>query len=116
MIPGSNAVADVGVTVPYKVTYCDLVRDQILKEWVGLAMINENLLDSAIFLSASQDMLRADPTNPALKQMTLWYKQKGLCTLRKALSSSEQIYNLARIAQALALAFEEVFAPLTFME
>jgi hypothetical protein len=79
-------------------------------------MINENLLDSAIFLSASQDMLRADPTNPALKEMTLWYKQKGLCTLRTALSSSEQIYNLARIAQALALAFEEVIAPLNFME
>ena len=107
----SNAVADVGVTVPYKVTYCDLLRDQILRDWVGLALNNENLLDSAIFLSASQDLLRADPTNPTLKTMTLSYKQKGLCTLRRALCSSEEAYNLARIAQALALAFSEVISP-----
>ncbi|KAI1070692.1 hypothetical protein LB507_006647 [Fusarium sp. FIESC RH6] len=101
----------VGVTVPYKVTYCDLLRDQILRDWVGLALNNENLLDSAIFLSASQDLLRADPTNPTLKTMTLSYKQKGLCTLRRALCSSEEAYNLARIAQALALAFSEVISP-----
>lgn len=106
----SNVAADVGVTVPYKVTYCDLLRDQILRDWVGLALNNENLLDSAIFLSASQDLLRADPTNPTLKTMTLSYKQKGLRTLRKALCSSEEAYNLARIAQALALAFSEVIS------
>ncbi|KAM0227106.1 hypothetical protein ACHAP5_012245 [Fusarium lateritium] len=101
----------VGVTVPYKVTYCDLLRERILEDWVGLAMVNENLLDSAIFLSASQDMLRACPDNLMLKQMTLWYKQKGLCTLRKAVSSSDQVFSLARVAQALALAFDEVIIP-----
>jgi hypothetical protein len=97
--------------VPLKVTYCDLLKDQILKDWVGLAIIDENLLDSAIFLSASQDMLRACPNNPMLKQMTLEYKQKSLSTLRKTVSSSEQVFSLATVAQALSLAFDEVTTP-----
>ncbi|KIL88231.1 hypothetical protein FAVG1_08310 [Fusarium avenaceum] len=98
----------VSVSVPYKVLCCSLLEDQILKDWVGLAMIDENLLESAIFLSASQELLCACPDNPALKKMTLEYRQKGLCTLRKALSSSEQVFSLVNVAQALALAFDEV--------
>lgn len=97
--------------MPYKVLYCNLLEDQILKDWVGLAMVDENLLESAIFLSASQELLRVCPNNPMLKRMTLEYKQKGLCTLRKAVSSSEQIFSLANVAQALALAFDEVVTP-----
>ncbi|KAH6951962.1 hypothetical protein DER45DRAFT_636229 [Fusarium avenaceum] len=98
---------DVSVSVPYKVLCCSLLEDQILKDWVGLAMIDENLLESAIFLSASQELLCACPDNPVLKKMTLEYRQKSLCTLRKALSSSEQVFSLVNIAQALALAFDE---------
>lgn len=97
--------------MPYKVLCCSLLEDQILKDWVGLAMIDENLLESAIFLSASQELLCACPDNPALSKMTLEYRQKGLCTLRKALSSSEQVFSLVNVAQALALAFDEVITP-----
>lgn len=94
--------------MPFKVSYCDLLKDKILKDWVGLAITDENLLDTAILLSASQDMLYASPDNPMLKQMTLEYKQKGLRTLLKAVSSSNQVPTLTTVALALALAFDEV--------
>jgi hypothetical protein len=84
------------------------LKDKILTDWIGLAITDESLLDTAIFLSASQDMLCASPDNAMLRKMTLEYKQKGLCTLLRAVSSSNQVPTLTTVAQALALAFDEV--------
>lgn len=76
-----------------------------MRDWVGLAITDEDFLDTGILLSACQNLLRSNPGNPVLTQMALQYKQRGLQTLRRALGESVSVLT---VAVALSLALDEV--------
>lgn len=81
---------------------------QILREWVGLAMTNKNLLDSAILLKACRDILHSKPDDNNLTQLALKYKQIGLEWLRYAVTGVAPSINVVTVAMSLALALDEV--------
>ncbi|KAL6411820.1 hypothetical protein AUP68_04199 [Ilyonectria robusta] len=99
------------IVVPHSAVHCGLFDYQgdhlrrILRDWVGLAITDEDFLDSGILLSACQNLLRSNPGDPVLTRMALQYKQRGLQTLRRALGEPVSILT---VAVALSLALDEV--------
>jgi hypothetical protein len=100
--------------VPYCVTNCFLFdkpgdhQGQVLREWVGLAITDQDLLDAGILLSACRSILRSRPDDPKFTQMALHYRQRGLQALRHAISDVTSPISILTIATALALVFDEV--------
>jgi hypothetical protein len=83
-------------------------EEQVLGDWVGLAITNKDLLDSAVLLGACRSMLRSKPDDHNLARLALLYKQRGLESLRRALSGTTPIINVLTVAMSLAWAFDEV--------
>ncbi|KAF5667110.1 hypothetical protein FHETE_5813 [Fusarium heterosporum] len=111
--PVSDLMADIHVIVPYTAANCRFFatlkfhQGRILSDWVGLAITDPNLLDTAILLASCQHMLRSNPNNPTLKYMALEYKHRGIQALRKAVDSLGNAASPVTLAQSLALAFDE---------
>ncbi|KAF4957607.1 hypothetical protein FSARC_11246 [Fusarium sarcochroum] len=103
----------VHVVVPQSVAHCGLFNypgdheGQVLGDWVGLAITNKDLLDSAVLLSACRSILRNKPDDHELARLALQYKQRGLECLRQSLSGASPMFNVLTIAMSLALAFDE---------
>ncbi|KAI8716136.1 Epimerase domain-containing protein [Fusarium sp. LHS14.1] len=106
------------IVVPYSAVHCGLFdypgdhgpddhTREILKDWVGLAMTDKDLLDTALLLKACRSILRSKPGDPAMTQMALQYRQRGLQSLQQALTKPVSIIT---VTMAFALVFdEEVF-------
>ncbi|KPM41006.1 hypothetical protein AK830_g5537 [Neonectria ditissima] len=104
----------VRIVVPFSAAHCGLFdypgdhQSHILRDWVGLAITNNDLLDAAVLLSACRNILSVRPGDPALMQMALQYKQRCLKTLRQAVGRVSSPISIVTVATALALAFDEV--------
>lgn len=102
------------MVVPQSVAHCGLFnyphdhKEQILQEWVGLAITNKNLLDSAILLTACRSILHSKPHDQKLMQLALKLKQEGLEWLRQAVTGIKPSINVVTVAMSLAMAFDEV--------
>ena len=83
-------------------------RQRILRDWVGLAMTDNDLLDVAVLLSACRSVLRSRPGDPILIQTGLLYKQRGLQSLRQEIRSISSSLGILTVAKALALTIDEV--------
>lgn len=100
--------------MPQSVAHCKLFdyphdhKEQILQEWVGLAITNKNLLDSAVLLTACRSVLHSKPDDRKLTQLALRYKQRGLEWLRQAVAAAAPSINVVTIAMSFAMAFDEV--------
>lgn len=99
------------IIVPHSAVHCGLFDykgdhlQRILRDWVGLAITNKDFLETGVLLSACQNLLRSNPGDLVLTRMALQYKQRGLQTLRQALSEPVRILT---VALALSLALDEV--------
>ncbi|KAJ4129724.1 hypothetical protein NW754_004007 [Fusarium falciforme] len=102
--------------VPYSAVHCGLFdypgdhgpddhTREILQDWVGLAMTDKDLLDTALLLRSCRNILRSKPGDPVMTQMALQYRHKGLQSLRLALVKPVSIVT---VAMAFALVFDEV--------
>jgi hypothetical protein len=83
-------------------------QERVFREWVGLAVTDQDLLDTAVLLRAGRHLLETKPDDPFLPQMILLYKQRGLQRLRRLLSGMSSPVNALGIAIALSLAMDEV--------
>ncbi|KAF6513776.1 hypothetical protein HZS61_007101 [Fusarium oxysporum f. sp. conglutinans] len=79
----------VRVVVPYNVKTCRLFNQmndheaKVMRDWVGLAITDSDLLCSIIFLGACRHILISNPKS-GLTQVALQYKYNGLKALRHA--------------------------------
>ncbi|KAM0231806.1 hypothetical protein ACHAP5_010962 [Fusarium lateritium] len=80
---------------------------KVLRDWVGLALTDGDLLCSVILLGACRHILLNNPT-PGLMQIAVQYKYNGLKTLRLAVSGTSPTVNAVTIAKACAMALDEV--------
>lgn len=107
-------IADIQVVMPYSIGHCDLFshngdhREQMLREWVGLAITDEAFMTVAILLSSCRYILRNRPGDPFFTQVALRYKQISLRSLRLEIESKPATVNVTSVAKALALAVDEV--------
>lgn len=112
----SDHHVDIRIVVPYSAVHCGLFdypgdhgpddhTTEILQDWVGLAMADKDLLDTALLLKACRSILSSKPGDPVMTQMALQYRQKGLQSLRQALGKPVSIVT---VAMAFALVFDEV--------
>ncbi|CAH0051278.1 unnamed protein product [Clonostachys solani] len=105
---------DVRIVVPHATATChDLFsapgdhQERVFREWVGLAVTDQDLLDTAVLLRAGRHILETRPDDTALSRMVLLYKQRGLQRLRRLLSGMSLRANALIIAMALSLAMDE---------
>lgn len=108
---------DVRIVVPHATATChDLFsapgdhQERVFREWVGLAVTDQDLLDTAVLLKAGRHLREIRPDDPVLPQMILLYKQRGLQRLRRLLSGMSSPVNALIVAMALSLAMDEVRA------
>ncbi|CCT75402.1 uncharacterized protein FFUJ_11422 [Fusarium fujikuroi IMI 58289] len=86
----------VRVVVPYNVRTCRLFNQMndheghVMRDWVGLAITDSDLLSSIILLGACRHILTSNP-NSGLMQAALQYKYSGLKALRHAVSFGEAV-------------------------
>lgn len=83
----------------------ELHAQRTLSDWVSLAITDPDFLDTGVLLNACRYILISRPSDPALTQMALQYKQSGLRALRHALA---QPVRFSTVATAFALALDEV--------
>ncbi|KAG5760570.1 hypothetical protein H9Q72_011311 [Fusarium xylarioides] len=101
------------VVVPYNVKTCRLfnqVHDhegRVMRDWVGLAITDSDLLCSIILLGACRYILINNP-NSGLMPAALQYKYNGLKALRHAVSGASPTVSALTIAKACAMALDEV--------
>ncbi|RFN54532.1 hypothetical protein FIE12Z_1187 [Fusarium flagelliforme] len=101
------------VVVPQKVNICRLFKqmnyheEQAMRDWVGLAITDSDLLCSSILLGACRHILTSNP-NSGLMQAALQYKYNGLKALRHAVSGASPTLSAVTIANACAMALDEV--------
>ncbi|KAF5589629.1 hypothetical protein FPCIR_6721 [Fusarium pseudocircinatum] len=101
------------VVVPYNVKTCrlfDQMNDHVghvMRDWVGLAITDSDLLCSIILLGACRHIISNNP-NSGLMQAALQYKYSGLKALRHAVSGASPILSAVTIAKACAMALDEV--------
>jgi hypothetical protein len=99
--------------VPETVKQCRLFEyipgheAQVMRDWVGLALTDRDLLCTCVLLSACRHILRSNP-NLSLAQTVLQYKQRGLRSLRNAISGALPTVSPLTIAHACAMALDEV--------
>ncbi|CAG9985869.1 unnamed protein product [Clonostachys byssicola] len=105
---------NVRIVVPHATATChDLFsapgdhQERVFREWVGLAVTDQDLLDTAVLLRAGRYLLETRPDDPVLPQMILLYKQRGLQRLRRLLSGMSSPVNALGVAMALSLAMDE---------
>jgi hypothetical protein len=112
----SDHPVDIRIVVPYSAVHCGLFdypgdhgpddhTREILQDWVGLAMTDKDLLNTALLLRACRSILRSKPGDPVMTQMALQYRHRGLQSLRQALL--KPVGSLT-VAMAFALVFDEV--------
>jgi hypothetical protein len=105
--------ADVRVVVPHNVKTCRLFNQmkdheaKVMRDWVGLAITDSDLLCSIIFLGACRHILISNPKS-GLTQVALQYKYNGLKALRHAVSGASPTVSELTIAKACAMALDEV--------
>ncbi|KAM0079780.1 hypothetical protein ACKRZS_008082 [Fusarium odoratissimum] len=103
----------VRVVVPHNVKTCRLFNQmsdhegQVMRDWVGLAITDSDLLCSIILLGACRHILSSNP-NPGLMQAALQYKYNGLKALRHAVSGASPTVSAVTVAKACAMALDEV--------
>ncbi|SCN98493.1 uncharacterized protein FFB20_10695 [Fusarium fujikuroi] len=103
----------VRVVVPYNVRTCRLFNQMndheghVMRDWVGLAITDSDLLSSIILLGACRHILTNNP-NSGLMQAALQYKYNGLKALRHAVSGASPTLSPVTIAKACAMALDEV--------
>ncbi|CAI6101230.1 unnamed protein product [Clonostachys chloroleuca] len=104
----------VRIVVPHATATChDLFsapgdhQERVFREWVGLAVTDQDLLDTAVLLKAGRHLREIRPDDPVLPQMILLYKQRGLQRLRRLLSGMSSPVNALIVAMALSLAMDE---------
>ncbi|KAF5692114.1 UPF0136 domain-containing protein [Fusarium globosum] len=103
----------VRVVVPYNVRTCRLFNQMndheghVMRDWVGLAITDSDLLSSIILLGACRHILTNNP-NSGLMQAALQYKYNGLKALRHAVSGASPTLSAVTIAKACAMALDEV--------
>ncbi|KAF5974843.1 hypothetical protein FCOIX_8034 [Fusarium coicis] len=101
------------VVVPYNVKTCrlfDQMNDHVghvMRDWVGLAITDSDLLCSIILLGACRHIVSNNP-NSGLMQAALQYKYNGLKALRHAVSGASPTLSTVTIAKACAMALDEV--------
>ncbi|KAJ4004011.1 hypothetical protein NW766_011867 [Fusarium irregulare] len=101
------------VVFPDKVKLCRLFdqmkdnEEQAMRDWVGLAITDSDLLCSSILLGACRHILASNP-NSGFMQAALQYKYNGLKALRHAVSGASPTLNVVTIANACAMALDEV--------
>jgi hypothetical protein len=109
-----DLVVDVQVVMPYSIGHCQLFeynadhRQQVLREWVGLAITDDTFMTVAVLLSTCRYILTGRPGDPLFTQMALRYKQICLRSLRLDIESKPSCVNVMTVAKALALAIDEV--------
>ncbi|VUC29496.1 unnamed protein product [Clonostachys rosea] len=102
------------IVVPYATATCHALfsgpgnhQERVFREWVGLALTDQDLFDTAVLLRACRHILATSPDDPALSQMALLYKQRGLQRLRQSLGDMPSPVNALIVAMALSLAIDE---------
>lgn len=100
--------------MPAAIGHCGLWTDfgdyqqEVLREWVSLAVSDPIFMTVAILLKTCRYILRNRPGDPVLTQRVLQYKQICLYSLRTELeSTSYRVTNLT-VAKALAFTIDEV--------
>ena len=88
-------------------------ESQIMHEWVGLAMGDSVLFDTAILLQACRSILRSRPHDKGLRDTALQYRAHGLKALSKTVGASALPVSANTVARALALAIDEVRIPIS---
>lgn len=78
-----------------------------MRDWVGLAITDSDLLCSSILLGACRDILSSNP-NCGLMQAALQYKFNGLKALLHAVSGASPTLSAMAIAKACAITLDEV--------
>ncbi|KAI3579953.1 hypothetical protein IWW34DRAFT_819170 [Fusarium oxysporum f. sp. albedinis] len=102
----------VRVVVPHNVKTCRLFNQmkdheaKVMRDWVGLAITDSDLLCSIIFLGACRHILISNPKS-GLTQVALQYKYNGLKALRHAVSGASPTVSELTIAKACAMALDE---------
>ncbi|KAJ4248762.1 hypothetical protein NW762_012600 [Fusarium torreyae] len=110
----SDLTADIQVIVPYSIGHCGLFdhggdyRDQMLREWVNLAIADDTFMTVAILLSTCRYILKSQPGDQSYTQMALWYKQRCLHSMRLEIESKPPFVSVMTVAKALALMIDEV--------
>lgn len=105
---------DIQVVLPYSIGHCRLFdfagdhQNQMLLEWVGLAVNDDIFMTVAILLSTCRYILHARPGDPFFTRMVLCYQQISLRSLRLEIESTPTCINAMSVAKALALAIDEV--------
>ena len=100
--------------MPYSIGHCDLFnhngdhREQMLQEWVSLAVTDDTFMTVAILLSTCRYILADRPGDPYFTAIALRYKQICLRSLRLEIESRPSSVNVMSVAKALALAVDEV--------
>lgn len=80
-------------------------REQVLQDWVGLAVTDNDLLETGILLDSCESILKSNANNLEITHLILQYKTRGLQALQQALNKPT---SSTTIALALALAMNEV--------
>ncbi|KAF4968000.1 hypothetical protein FSARC_4561 [Fusarium sarcochroum] len=102
------------VIVPYSIGHCGLFdhggdyREQMLREWVGLAVADDTFMTVAILLSTCRYILKSRPDDQAYRRMALWYKHICLQSMRLEIESKPPFVSAITVAKALALMIDEV--------
>ncbi|KAF5678196.1 hypothetical protein FDENT_9000 [Fusarium denticulatum] len=101
------------VVVPYNVKTCRLFNKMndheghVMRDWVGLAITDSDLLCSIILLGACRHILTNNPSS-GLMPAALQYKYNGIKALRHAVSGASPAVSALTIAKACAMALDEV--------
>jgi hypothetical protein len=110
----SNIITDIHTVVPFSASHCGIFegfgnyKAEIMQGWLGFAMNDPDLLNTAILLSACRSVLREKPNDSSLTELALQYKQHGLQSLRRTINDISRKINALIVAKALALAIDEV--------
>ncbi|CAG9996122.1 unnamed protein product [Clonostachys byssicola] len=104
----------VQVVMPYSIGHCRLFdhagdhQNQMLRDWVGLAINDDIFMTAAILLSTCRYVLHNRPGDPFFMRMVLCYQQISLRSLRSEIESTPTGINAMSVAKALALAIDEM--------
>ncbi|KAI0147181.1 hypothetical protein GGR57DRAFT_505919 [Xylariaceae sp. FL1272] len=99
--------------MPRSIGHCDIFtpkedhQDQLLREWVSLAIADDTFMTVGILLNTCRHFLRDRSGDPLYTAAALRHKQMSLCSLRADVESKP---SAGSVAKALALAIDELNA------
>lgn len=105
---------DLQFVIPNLITNCDAFETPethhmlIMRDWIGLAIVDRDFLYAGIFLAACRNILHHMPHDPLFTELALQYRQRAIQSLRQVVSDAGIRLSTVTIAKALALAFDEV--------